>query len=375
MKKRHDSAVSISRFRLLLSALGTLGLLTLVACGPLGLESNPVDASPPEDASTGGDESPVAAIVDDQPITLEEVQEHMKDQFIEEFRRQPEDRQYELMENAVRDLVRRRVIDAEARKRGVTREELFEEITANVPEPTLEDVTNWYTKNKQRLRGAALEDIADQIKNHLANERRSRALKDFLDPKLEATSWKMVLSPPRKELEATRLVRGPAEAPVTLMVFSDYQCPYCIRAEPVLAEVLERYPDRVRLIHRHFPLDSLHPFARSAAEAAMCADEQGRFWDFHDAIFARKGRLEKGTFEEIARKLGLDMEAFGTCVEERRYKDYVEADSIAGQKAGVTGTPAFFVNGIALKGARTADELSRIIDSELARSGATSAGK
>ncbi len=368
--KRLDPTVRLSPIRRWPGVLALLCSLTFVACGPLGLESAQVDAGPPDDASATGDESPVAAIIDEQPITLEEVQEHMKDQFIEEFRRQPEDRQYELMENAVRDLVRRRVIDAEARKRGITSEELFAEITANVPEPTLEDVTEWYTRNKQRLRGAALEDVADQIRNYLANERRGQALKDFLDPKLEATSWKMVLSPPRKELEATRLIRGPADAPVTLMVFSDYQCPYCIRAEPVLAEVLERYPSQVRLVHRHFPLDSLHPFARPAAEAAMCADEQGRFWEFHDAIFARKGRLEKGTFEEIARKLGLDMDAFGTCVGERRYEDYVEADSIAGQKAGVTGTPAFFVNGIALKGARNADELSRIIDSELERTDA-----
>jgi protein-disulfide isomerase len=99
----------------------------------------------------------------------------------------------------------------------------------------------------------------------------------------------------------------------------------------------------------------------------MCADEQGRFWAYHDAIFARGGRLEEKTFGGIADELDLDREAFDACVEERRYAAFVEQDIRAGEAAGVTGTPAFFVNGIPLKGARDADELSRIVESELKR--------
>jgi protein-disulfide isomerase len=151
------------------------------------------------------------------------------------------------------------------------------------------------------------------------------------------------------------------------MAFSDYQCPYCVRSEPVLAEVLERYPDQVRLVHRHFPLDNIHPFARPAAEASMCADEQGKFWEYHDGIFARRGKLEDGSFAEIGSAVGLDADEFDSCIRERRYKDFVEADFAAGREAGVTGTPSFFLNGIALKGARSVDELSRYVDLELAR--------
>ena len=176
-----------------------------------------------------------------------------------------------------------------------------------------------------------------------------------------------LITPPRNELEATRLVRGPADAAVTIMTFSDYQCPYCVRSEPVLAEVLERYPDQVRLVHRHFPLDNIHPFARPASEASMCADEQGKFWEYHDGIFALDGRLADGSLAEIASSIGLDEDAFSLCIEERRYQDFVDADFKAGQEAGVTGTPSFFLNGIKLKGARDADELSRYVDLELAR--------
>ena len=99
----------------------------------------------------------------------------------------------------------------------------------------------------------------------------------------------------------------------------------------------------------------------------MCADEQDRFWEYHDGIFARRGRLEDGSLAEIASDIGLDTDVFSLCIEERRYKNFVEADFVAGQAAGVTGTPSFFLNGIKLKGARNADELSRYVDLELAR--------
>lgn len=368
MPKTHDvfSLLGV-RSTLITSALATLGLLAIGGCG--GLNLGQADSDTKSDAQSTrrpGDEA-IAVIIDGRSITIEEIHEHMKDQFLEEFLRQPEDRQFEMREGAIRTLVQEHVVEIEAIKRGKTSAELFEEITAAVPEPTAEDVADWYSKNQTRVRGAPLEDIASAIKDLLAQERRAQAVKDFLDPKLAALSWQMVLTPPRKNLEATRLVRGPADAPITIMTFSDYQCPYCVRAEPVLAEVLLRYPNQVRVNHRHFPLDNIHSFARRASEAAMCADERGKFWEFHDAIFALNGQLDENSLAGIAASVGLDVDAYGVCVEERRYKDFVEADFAAGRDAGVTGTPSFFLNGIALKGARDADELSRNVDLELER--------
>jgi protein-disulfide isomerase len=343
----------------------------LVGCGAGGPDKN-TDGSEPSEASVesgsaseGG--SAVALVLEGQTVTIDELHAHMQEKFLEEFLKQPDDQVYELHENAIRDLVQRHVIDAAAADRGLTPEALFEEITGNVAEPSVQDVTDWYSQNESRLRGARLEDVAAQIKDLLANEARGEAWASFVGPRVDALDWQMVLEPPRQELVATRLVRGDNEAPVTIMAFSDYQCPYCIRSEPVLAEVLARYPENVRIIHRHFPLDSIHPFARPASEAAMCADEQGKFWEFHDAIFARQGRLEAESFAEIGEELALDLDALGSCMEERRYEAFVQADFVAGQAAGVTGTPAFFINGIPLKGARDADDLSRVVDSELAR--------
>lgn len=359
-------ATSIHRPAIFRSALAILLMIAVAGCGPQkleGAESDSVEAGPLE-PSTGEE---VAIIIDGREITVAEVDEHLKDQFMEEFSRQPDDKQFAMRENAARDLVQSIVIGAESKKRAISADELFEEIANAVPRPTSEEIATWYKENQSRLGGSRLEDVSTQIDQHLTSERRAKALKDFLAPKLEAMSWRMVLSPPRQELASTRLFRGKADAPVTIMTFSDYQCPYCILAEPVLDEVLTRYPEKVRVVHRHFPLESIHPFARPAAEASMCADEQGKFWEFHQAIFNLSGKLAEGSLAKIGSDLGLDVEELSSCIENRRFKDFVDADFAAGRAAGVTGTPAFFINGITFTGSRDADEMSRQVDLELAR--------
>lgn len=348
---------------LLVLVLGLAASLT--GCGPLGL--GPAGSATADSASAAEGSDEVALRLGGKAITVAEVDEHMQKAFLEELLRQPAAQIYEAREKAARDLVQRTVVDAEAKKAGVTNDELFEQVVGAVADPTPEDVATWFTQNESRLRGAKLEQVSSQITDLLRNERRGQAWTAFIGPKIDALDFQMLLEPPREDLEVTRLLRGDANAPVTLMAFSDYQCPYCIRAEPVLAEVLERFPGKVKLVHRHFPLDSIHPFARPAAEAAMCADEQGKFWEFHDAIFASGGQLEASSFAQISDSLGLDKSAMGACIEERRYADFVQKDFEAGRDAGVTGTPAFFVNGILLKGSRTADDISAVVESELER--------
>ncbi len=345
-----------------LLTLITSGLLVLAACNPRGLTSAPDAIAPTVEPRTGD----VAVIIEGQAITIPEVYEHIQNQFLKEFLKLPEERRFEMSENAIREIVQNHILETEAKEQGKTSQELLDEIAA-VPEPTTQDIRDWFTKNKSRMRSAKLENVSSRIKELILEERRETALREFVDPKLAALSWEMVISRPRREIETTRLSRGPTDAPVTIITFSDYQCPYCVRAEPILAGVLERYPDQVRLVHRHFPLDSIHPFARPAAEASMCADQQGKFWGYHEGIFARRGKLGDNALAEIAAEVGLDVEEFDSCLEERRYKDFVETDFAAGREAGVTGTPSFFLNGIKLEGALSVDDLSGQVDLELAR--------
>jgi protein-disulfide isomerase len=155
---------------------------------------------------------------------------------------------------------------------------------------------------------------------------------------------------------------GPADAPITIVEFSDFQCPYCARHAPVLAHVRKKYGDQVRLVYRHMPV---HQGAVIAAEAAVAAAEQGKFWAFHDQIWAHFGHLTRADLESYAKAAGLDMRRFSEALDTRRYHDAVMADYAAAESLGVSGTPTVFINGQPVVGSRTQDDFDRIIDAHL----------
>jgi protein-disulfide isomerase len=152
---------------------------------------------------------------------------------------------------------------------------------------------------------------------------------------------------------------------VTLVEFSDFQCPYCGKAHDTVEQVMQAYAGKVRLVFRQFPLN-FHQNAGKAAEAALCANEQGKFWEYHDVLFKNQQTLDIAQLKEHAKSVGLEGGSFGTCLDQGKYKKAVDDDLAAGQKVGVTGTPAFFVNGVQLSGAIPFEEFKRVIDQELA---------
>jgi len=151
-----------------------------------------------------------------------------------------------------------------------------------------------------------------------------------------------------------------------IVEFSDYQCPYCHQVEPTLNQVLAKYGDKVSLSYRDFPLTQIHSQAEISAEASRCALEQGKFWEYHDQLFTAS-KLDKGALLEYARNLNLDDKQFGSCLTGEKYKAEIDKDLQEGKKAGVSGTPGFFINGVALSGAQGQDAFARVIDDELAR--------
>ena len=160
---------------------------------------------------------------------------------------------------------------------------------------------------------------------------------------------------------------GPDNAPVTIVEFSDYQCPYCVRwYQEVSAKLLENYKDKIRFVYRDFPLSSIHPEAQSAAEAAHCAGEQASYWPYHDALFGEKYGLGGTTYIKYASDLGLNVDQFTKCVSEHRYKNQVNANFTFGTTVGVSSTPTFFINGLAVVGAQPYEVFQQIIDKELA---------
>lgn len=159
---------------------------------------------------------------------------------------------------------------------------------------------------------------------------------------------------------------GPANAPITIVEFSDYQCPYCRRwHEQVYQPLLNAYPGKIRLVYRHLPLTSIHPDAFSAAEASMCANEQNAYWQYHEKLFSSDA-LGNSVYVRYAQELDLDMPAFEACLTERKYQESVQSDLDFAVNLGVRSTPTFFINGLAIVGAQPLDIFKQVIDRELA---------
>lgn len=168
-------------------------------------------------------------------------------------------------------------------------------------------------------------------------------------------------------IEADDPILGPMDAPITIVEFADFQCPYCVRYfEQTYPQIVAQYGDQVRFVFKNFPLNSIHPDADPAAQAAECAREQGMFWEFHDLLFGGTQGLGQAAYEAYAQELGLDVAALNACLEEGRYAEAVNQDLALGQQLGVSSTPTFFINGIALVGAYPFDTFASIIDYELA---------
>ncbi len=156
-------------------------------------------------------------------------------------------------------------------------------------------------------------------------------------------------------------VRGAVDAPVTIVEFSDYQCPFCARAEPAIEEVLKDYPGKVRLVYKQFPLTSIHPHALGAAYAAAAAQQQGKFWEMHDLLFANQRALAPEQLASYAKQIGLDVDKFEKDMDSPEVKGLVQADMRLAQRVGIRGTPTIFVNGRLVQN-RSVEGLKQLID-------------
>jgi protein-disulfide isomerase len=208
-----------------------------------------------------------------------------------------------------------------------------------------------------------------QVRQFLLERNYDLALEAFVGNLRDAYGVQSSLGPYRVDLElADHPTVGPAEAPVTIVEFSDFECPFCSRFFPTLKRLEEEYGDRVRIVYRQFPIPSLHPNAFKAAEASLCADEQGEFWAYHDLLFQEQDRLAVRDLKEKAGRLGLNRGDFDRCLDTGRYVERVQDDIAEGQASGVSGTPALFVNGIPIPGGAVAyDVVAAALDAELAR--------
>ncbi len=161
--------------------------------------------------------------------------------------------------------------------------------------------------------------------------------------------------------------KGAEKAAVTIVEFSDFHCPFCRQVIPTLAQLELQYGEKIKLVFRDFPIESLHPGATKAHEAARCANEQGKFWPYHDKLFASPPSSTPEVFKALAKEVGLDAVAFESCLSSGKFLAAIKVDMEEGNRVGVSGTPAFFINGRQISGAQPLEAFTRVIDDELAR--------
>ena len=318
-------------------------------------------------AAVTGAENPNLPIAkyNDVTITLKDVDAKIGPQ-LKQFEKQ----KMELRQQAAEQIALEALAKAEAAKVGQTDEQWVKgQLEAKLPPPSEADILKVFEENKARMPpGSTVESMREQIIGFLQKDKgREIAMKLFDDLKAKA-NYQMLLEEPRVQVEAKGPARGPEGAKVTIVEFSDFECPFCSKAEETVSQVMEKYAGKVRLVFRHFPL-SFHPHAPKAAEAAMCANDQGKFWEMHKQLFANQKGLSVEELKQHAAAVGLDKAKFDDCLDTGKMKAIVDADTKAGGDVGVTGTPAFFINGKLISGAQPMAEFEKIIDAELKKGG------
>ena len=314
-----------------------------------------------EKAKTTGSLPVPVASVDGQAITEEELLTAAQGQL-----RQLRDQEYQIKRKALDNLISQKILEAEAKKKGVTADKLLEqEADSRVPEATDVELKALYAVQKEQL-GKPFDEAKVQLGSTLRNARIQQARQEYTAHLRDQAKVAVLMSPPRVQVAVDPArVRGNPKAKVMIVEFSDFQCPYCQKAEATLKTVLAKHEGVVAMSYRDMPLTSIHPMAMGAAEAGRCAGDQGKFWEMHDAMFADQAGLDHNGLVAKAAKLGLDEKQFDACLTSEKYKVQIQQDSQEGTRFGINGTPAFFINGVFLNGAQPESAFERAIKDEL----------
>jgi protein-disulfide isomerase len=348
----------------ILSCLALLAPLALPLASLSGCNrpaNCPPAAVPTSSGAPGaaGDSSTVVAMIGTQPVTMAELDKSAAAKL------------YEVREQALESLISDRILEPAAKKENLPVDQFIrKQVEAKVPLVSEKEAADFFEKNKERMppqfRDKKFEEVKNEIVQGLTGQKRQEAVGGIIDEIRAKAGVKILLQAPKVEVAAVGPSKGPADAKVTIVEFSDFQCPFCSRGRQTIDEVTKAYGDKVRVVFRDFPL-SFHENAKKAAEAGQCANEQGKFWAMHDWMFDNQKSLEVPNLKEAAKKLGLDSAKFDQCLTSGKFASAVEDNIKAGTTAGVRGTPAFFVNGVFLNGALPFDKFKTEIDRALAQ--------
>ncbi len=318
-------------------------------------------------AQSGSD---VAARVGGRTITVKELDERWR---AADPGEQTETIQklYDGRRNALESIIADVLLAEAAKTKGLSPEAYVQsEIVKRVKPVTDADVVTFYQANQGQMEGRSVETMAPAISRYLTEQQEGAARIALINElRKGGPSVSVMLETPRFEVPVsdTDPAIGSAKAPVTLIEFSDFQCPFCLRVTPTLKKIQSTYGDKVRIVWKDFPLTQIHPQAFKAGEAGQCAAEQGKFWEFHDQVFANQQALLPDDLKKYAAGVGVDAARFNACLDMSKHAEVVRNGVAEGTRLGINSTPTVFINGRRVSGAQPYEVFAGIIDEELSR--------
>lgn len=282
-----------------------------------------------------------------------------------------EDKAYQMRKAALNRLIVNMLVEEEARKGGTSVEEVKRRHGAPAAEVPDEQVNQIYSIQSARFTNLSEDEAKRQIKAALTARSQNSWYEKYLGELNASGAVSVLLQPPplpRVNVKADGPSKGSADAQLLLVEFSDFQCPACKQASSVVRQLVADYGDRLRVVYKHMPL-GIHKDAFGAAQAAVCAGEQGKFWEMHDLLFASNS-LAEPALESDAAKLGLDADRFTQCMASEESRAVVQQDIKEAQSAGISGTPSFVLNGRLIKGGKRIEDFRALLDEELRRAAA-----
>ena len=342
----------------------TCAILLLLAC------STPAQQTPAGQAATGPNGSDVAAQIGDRTVTVGELDDRWR-QTEPAGHAQAIQQMYDGRKQALDATVAEMLIAQAATARSLDPEAFTSaEVALRTKPVTDKQILSFFQANQTQMQGRGMDVMGPLIRPFLEQQERDAAYQMLVaELREEGPPIRLVLDAPRYQVDVSPddPVQGSANATVTLVEFSDFQCPFCARVMPTLKRLQETYGDQVRIVWKDFPLTAAHPQAFGAAQAGQCAQEQGKFWEYHDRLFANQQALQPEGLKAYAAAAGLDAAAFDTCLDTAKYAGRVQEQLDAGTSLGVASTPTVFINGRLVSGAQPYDVFAKIIDEELGR--------
>ncbi len=327
-------------------------ILTVVAFSAIGASSD-----------TNSNPNTVIAEVNGTKITMGEFEQKRADRLFS-----ARDAFYHQERTVLESFLDDYILKQEAEKENLTVDQLIDRhVKSKLPKDPSEDALRVYYEGLDSKE--PFEAMRGKILDHIREVRLEKAKAAYMQELRAHANLVISLPPPRADVKLDNTpILGSVTAPVVVVEYADYECPYCQQEAPTMLKLEEHYKGKVAFAFKNVPLP-MHPHAEKAAEAAVCAGAQGKYWDYHDELFATK-KLEVPDLKEHARKLGLDAAGFDKCLDSGEKADAVKAQLTEASDLGVQGTPSFMINGRFMSGVVDYATLSSAIDQELATAGA-----